>query len=316
MLRSVLVGFAALLTAMWLPALLLEPAEAEAGDHRLLIVEQAQEETGEDVVLQLLTENHIISVPVETYLIGVVAAEMPLSFHEEALKAQAVAARTFTLRQINNSKHENADVCDQSSCCQAWFSPEQLEEKLGGSKTLLETKAASAVAATKGEVLTYNGELIDAVYFSCSGGMTESAAAVWGSDIPYLQPVESPGEEVAARYLGSVLVSYGEFKKKLPQSIFSDNPASWFGEITRTDGGGVAQMEIGGAVYSGTELRSVFQLNSTVFDLAVTEEGILFETKGFGHRVGMSQYGANAMAQSGYSYDQILAHYYPGTQLQ
>ncbi len=316
MLRSVLVGLAALLTAMFLPSLLLEPVEAGADDHRLLIVEQLQEEPEEEQMLQLLSGDQILTVPLETYLVSVVAAEMPMSFHEEALKAQSVAARTFTMRQMKNSKHEHADLCDQSSCCQAWFSPQQLEEKLGNSKALLGTKAADAVAATKSQVLTYNGELIDAVYFSCSGGMTESAAAVWGSEIPYLKPVESPGEEGAARYLGEVLVPFEAFKKNLPQSNFSSQPSSWFGEIRRTEGGGVAEMEIGGVVYSGTELRSLFQLNSTMFDLAVTEGGILFETKGFGHRVGMSQYGANAMAQAGFTYDQILSYYYPGTRLQ
>lgn len=316
MLQSVLVGIVALLTAVWLPALLLEPAEAEAGDHRLLIIEQVREEPEEEAVLQLLADNEVISIPLETYLVGVVAAEMPLSFHDEALKAQAVAARTFTMRQMESSKHEQADLCDKSNCCQAWFSPKQMEEKLGDSMFLLEAKAETAVEATKGQVLIYDGKLIDAVYFSCSGGRTESAAAVWGGECPYLQSVESPGEEAAARYQASVLVPYGEFKNKLSTSVFSGNPSSWFGEIKRTEGGGVAQLEIGGTMYSGTELRSLFQLNSTMFDVAVVEEGIVFETKGFGHRVGMSQYGANAMAQVGNTYDQILAHYYPGAALQ
>ena len=146
--------------------------------------------------------------------------------------------------------------------------------------------------------------------------MTESAAAVWGSDIPYLQQVESPGEENAPRYLGEVLVPYAVFRDKLSRSELSGQPSSWFGNVHRTESGGVSQIEIGGEMYSGMEIRSLFHLNSTAFDLSVTEDGILFETKGFGHRVGMSQYGANAMAQGGYTYDEILAHYYPGTILQ
>ena len=316
MLQSVLVGFAALFTAVWLPVLLLDPIDKSVEDHRLLVVEQRQEEWQEEPLVRLQTADRILTIPLETYLIGVVAAEMPISFHEEALKAQAVAARTFTMRQIDSGKHENADLCDQSSCCQAWFGPEQLETKFGESKTLIEEKAGAAAASTSGQVLIYGGKLIDAVYFSCSGGMTESAAAVWGSEIPYLQPVDSPGEENAARYLGETLVPYELFKKKLPNSDLSDQPSSWFGEILRTEGGGVAQMEIGGLTYSGTEIRSVFSLNSTLFDVAITEDGVLFETKGFGHRVGMSQYGANAMALAGCSYDEILLHYYPGAQLQ
>lgn len=315
MLRSVIIGLTALLTAMFLPSLLLEPAESGLGDHRLLIVEQ-QEVSEEETVIQLLSGDRVVKLPLESYLVGVVAAEMPTSFHEEALKAQAVTARTFAMRQMKNSKHEQADLCDQSSCCQAWFSPEQLQEKLGNNKSLVEEKAELAVESTKGKVLTYENELIDAVYFSCSGGMTESAAAVWGSDIPYLQQVESPGEENAPRYLGEVLVPYAVFREKLSRSELSGQPSSWFGEILRTESGGVSRIEIGGEVYSGTEIRSLFRLNSTVFDLAVTEDGILFETKGFGHRVGMSQYGANAMAQEGYTYEEILSHYYPGTKLQ
>lgn len=314
MLCSVFVGIAALLTAMFLPSLLLEPAQAEVEDNRLLLVEQ--QETSEEPVIKLLSGDQIIELPLESYLIGVVAAEMPMSFHEEALKAQAVTARTFTMRQMKNSKHKDADLCDQSNCCQAWFSPEQLKEKLGNSKKLVEEKAVLAVASTEGKLLTYENELIDAVYFSCSGGMTESAASVWGSDIPYLQQVESPGEENAPRYMGEVLVPYAVFREKLSRSELSGQPSSWFGDVLRTESGGVSRIEIGGEVYSGTEIRSLFRLNSTVFDLAVTEDGILFETKGFGHRVGMSQYGANAMAQEGYTYDEILSHYYPGTKLQ
>ncbi len=315
MLRSALVGLAALLTAMWMPFFLLEPVEDGMEDNRLLIVEQ-QETLPEAQTVRLLTGEQIITVPLETYLVGVVAAEMPVSFHVEALKAQAVAARTFAMRQMKNSKHEDADLCDQSSCCQAWFSPEQMQDKLGDSKTLVEEKAALAVSATAGQVLKYEDKLIDAVYFSCSGGMTESAAAVWGSDIPYLRQVESPGEENAPRYQGEVLVPYASFREKLSQSDLSGQPSSWFGEMHRTGSGGVETIEIGGIVYSGTEIRSLFGLNSTIFDPAVTKDGIVFETKGFGHRVGMSQYGANVMAQNGYTYDEILAHYYTGAVLQ
>ena len=316
MLRSVLVGLTAMLMAFCLPAVLLKPPDEDPKDHRLLIVEETQETMQEDTILRLRTEEGVIDLPLETYLVGVVAAEMPLSFHSEALKAQAVAARTFALQHMDNGKHEDADLCAQSNCCQAWFSPEQMEKKLGDSKSVLEAKAGDAVSATKGEMLTYNGALIDAVYFSCSGGMTESAAAVWGNDIPYLQPVESPGEESAIRYQSSVVIEFSEFLNTFSELNLPDNPAAWFGEIRRTDGNGVAEIEIGGVSYTGTELRSLFRLNSTMFDVAITDAGIVFETKGFGHRVGMSQYGANAMALNGNSYKEILAHYYPGTTLE
>jgi len=161
--------------------------------------------------------------------------------------------------------------------------------------------------------------LIDAVYFSCSGGRTEDAVAVWGSEVPYLRSVSSDGEQDARVYETEVSISAEAFRETIldeePQAILTGKPMSWFGETSYTAGGGVETMEIGGQKVSGIMLRRLFRLNSTMFSLLLSDDEITFVVKGYGHRVGMSQYGANAMAKDGKTYREILYHYYSGAEL-
>ena len=246
------------------------------------------------------------------YLVGVVLAEMPASFESEALKAQAVVARTYTRKRMEGGKHGQAAVCMDSGCCQGWRSGEDYLAQ-GGKKSAVE-KVRAAVADTDGLVLRYDGRLIDATYFSCSGGVTEDAVAVWGQDVPYLKSVQSPGEEEAPRFSDSVTFSPGDFAGKLGLSAAGD-PESWFGTVTYTAGGGVETMVIRGQSFTGTQLRSKLGLRSTAFEVSASGNTITITTRGFGHRVGMSQYGAQAMAQEGHSFSEILAHYYTGTEL-
>ena len=248
----------------------------------------------------------------EDYLVGVVLAEMPADFESEALKAQAVVARTYTRRRMDGGKHEAAAVCMDPGCCQGYRSPEEYRE--AGGKESAVGKVRRAVEDTDGLVLRYGGKLIDATYFSCSGGSTEDAVAVWGQDVPYLQAVESPGEEDAPRFMDSVRFSESEFAEKLGLSLGGD-PAGWFGAVEYTDGGGVDTMVIRGKTFSGTQLRSKLGLRSTVIEISVSGNTITVTTRGFGHRVGMSQYGAQAMARAGENFEGILAHYYTGTEL-
>ena len=168
---------------------------------------------------------------------------------------------------------------------------------------------------TSGYVLTYQGELIEATYFSCSGGSTEDAVAVWGTDVPYLRATDSPGEENAAHYTDTVTFTPAEFANALSLEL-TGNPAGWLGKVTYTAGGGVDTMEIGGISFKGTALRKILNLRSTAFTMSAGENGITVTTKGYGHRVGMSQYGADAMAVAGSSFAEILAHYYRGTTLE
>lgn len=276
----------------------------------------ALEETAPQTVplsMKLTAEDgSVVQMDMDDYLVGVVLAEMSASFEEEALKAQAVAARTYTRKAWETGgKHGDGSVCTNASCCQAYL-PESAYLSRGGTQEAAD-KIRRAVDATSGQVLTYEGQLIEATYFSCSGGSTEDAVAVWGTDYPYLQAVDSPGEENAAHFTDTVSFTPAAFQQALG-TVLSGSPAGWFGPVTYTEGGGVASMTIGGEVYSGTRLRTLLGLRSTNFTISPGEE-ITITTKGYGHRVGMSQYGADAMAVAGSSFEEILAHYYPGTAL-
>ena len=248
----------------------------------------------------------------EDYVCRVVLGEMPASFEVEALKAQAVAARTYTLRCcLGGSKHEGNAVCTSSKCCQSYCEPEGYI-KNGGTYDNVR-KVFEAVLQTAGEVIYYGDKLIMATYFSSAGHTTEDAKAVWGNSFPYLIAVSSP--EGDDRYNGeTVTFTAKEFQAKLGVTL-KGKPESWFGAVTYTVGGGVDQIRIGGTQYKGTVLREKLGLRSTDFKITTSDTGVTFTTNGYGHRVGMSQYGADAMAATGSDYQTILLHYYTGTRL-
>ena len=286
----------------------------------------AQADTGQEaadfydgtVSVRLLEQGEVLALPLHDYLIDVVLQEMPASFETEALKAQAVAARTFTMQRIyGGGSHEDADVCGDPTCCQCYLDEAEGRDLYGESYAAARDKVRAAVEETDGQVLVYGGELIEAAYFSSTGGSTEAAAAVWGGDVPYLQPVSSP-ETPRVRV---VTVSLPDFRAALPEAALPEaaldgEPAAWFGETERTAGGAVAAMTIGGVRYTGGTLRSRFSLPSARFTAAVTADGICFEVTGSGHGVGLSQYGADEMARAGADYRDILLHYYTGEELQ
>lgn len=254
-----------------------------------------------------------VQMDMDAYLVGVLLAEMPASFSFEAKCAQAVVARTYARKAyLTGGKHADGSVCEASACCQGYCAPETYLSE-GGTQDAIDD-AMRAVAQTSGYVLTYDGALIEATYFSCSGGSTEDAVAVWGTDFPYLRATQSPGEEDATHFTDEAEFTATQFCALLGVSLDGD-PSQWFGDVEYTSGGGVASMEIGGKVYSGTELRSMLTLRSTAFTIRVDSERICITTHGFGHRVGMSQYGADAMARAGSSYAEILTHYYSGAEL-
>lgn len=266
----------------------------------------------EALTLRVETENGVLEMSLHDYLTGVVLAEMPSEFAPEALKAQAVASRTYALRKAETGKHENADVCGSYACCQAWTPKEECTDAAALQK------AEQAVRETDGLVVTYEGALIDATFFSCADGMTESALAVWGSDVPYLQTVESP--EHVEKYEESPYFTAEEFRAILhsayPDAALDGSPETWLGEQTRTAGGGLDTAQIGGVTVRGTELRSLFRLRSTEMTLTPDGDGVRISTEGYGHRVGMSQYGANELAREGKRFEDILLHYYQGTQIE
>ena len=255
----------------------------------------------------------VTEMPLEEYLVGVVLAELPASFEAEAKKAQAVVARTYTWKaRTTGGKHGDGSVCTDPACCQAYRDEETYLEE-GGTREGLEA-AREAVLETAGLVLTYEGGLIEATYFSCSGGSTEDAVAVWGTDFPYLRATSSPGEEGAAHYTDTVRFSRADLESALG-IVLEEASGSWVGFTTYTAGGGVNTMRIGGMDFPGTELRRLLGLRSTAFNIQTDAAGVTVTTRGYGHRVGMSQYGADAMAAGGSSYGEILMYYYRGTEL-
>ena len=307
----------ALLLGLVLPGSLLNAAVAflDQGDpHQEQEPTEQTLPTGTALPMYLrLSDGGVEQRDMDSYLVGVVLAEMPASFEPEALKAQAVAARTYTQKAVTTGgKHGDGSVCTDSGCCQAYITQEAYLSQGGTQEGI--RKIVDAVAQTSGYVLTYEGELIEATYFSCSGGRTEDAAAVWGAEFPYLQAVDSPGEEDAAYYTDTVSFTPEAFQQALGVTL-SGEPDTWLQNIVYTEGGGVASVEIGDEIYQGTQLRTLLGLRSTAFTVTAAPGEIVFTTRGYGHRVGMSQYGADAMAVAGSTYQQILAHYYPGTEL-
>ncbi len=273
----------------------------------------------QDRQLRLLADGEVTVIRVSDYLAGVVAAEMPASFEPEALKAQAVAARSYLQRAAASPKHEGADICADAACCQAYLSPEQLRGSWGERYDEYTQKLSSAVAATDGEYLSYEGQPALAAFHSSSDGATEDAVALW-SDVPYLRSVSSPetGEEVpdfTSRVVSSELDFRDTVLHLMPEADMTGAASDWIGEVKRTASGRVAGIVIGGAELTGSQLRGLFSLRSTDFELVYDGTDFVFTVHGYGHGVGMSQYGANAMAAGGADYRSILEHYYPGTSL-
>ena len=259
----------------------------------------------------------------DTYLYGVVSAEMPASFEEEALKAQAVVARTYTLYKIvnNDGKHGEADICDDSTCCQAWISKENRFARWEESEQEENwKKIVNAVNSTQGKIITYQGKPINAFFHSNSGGETEAPIEVWGgSGYPYLQSVSTAGEDAYSQYSSEAEFTEEEFVEKIKE-VHSDFEINWKEdnciEVTEyTEGNRVKTIKIGNLELSGVEVRTIFGLRSANFK--VTREGgkIKFEVTGYGHGVGMSQTGADSLAKEGKNYEDIIHHFYTDVEI-
>ena len=303
----------ALVLGMLMPGFILNIVTYSSHRRNQVTVPMASEKAEDTRIEVLYGDGTVRETDLESYLVGVVLGEMPAEFEVEALKAQAVVARTYTLRAWDRKgKHPEAAVCTDSACCQAYRTVEDYLAA-GGREESVE-KIRRAVDSTAGMVLTYEGELIEATYFSCSGGMTEDALAVWGTEVPYLQSVLSPGEEQATYYTDTVTFTYEQVRELL--GLPAETGKIQFENITYTAGGGVAEVSVDGRRFRGTEIRKFLGLRSTAFTVTEENDGFTFHTRGFGHRVGMSQYGADAMAVNGSDFEEILLHYYPGTVLE
>lgn len=272
----------------------------------------------ESLVKVKLDDGSVSTLTMADYLWRVVAAEMPASFEPEALKAQAATARTYTLWKMRGdvASHPDADLCTQITCCQAYITPESAAANWGDSAAKYTQKITDAVQGTDGQAILYGGAPIDAVFFSSAAGRTEDAVAVWGNAVPYLASVESPEGEEVPNYRTTSTIPAEEFKAKLleqyPHADLTGDPAGWFGAVTPTASGGVDTIVVGGVAVRGTAMRALFSLRSASFSVKADAQNVAFSVTGYGHGVGMSQYGANALAREGKTYDEILKWYYTG----
>ena len=263
--------------------------------------------------VRLLTDGEVVTLSLSDYLWGVVAAEMPASFESGALQAQAVAARTYVRYKMLHptGAHPDADMCDDITCCNAYLTPEEAAAGWGASAAGYAQKIADAVSSTDGLVVLYEGEPIDAVFHSSSAGATKDAVAVWGSAVPYLVGVESPEGEEVPNYVTTVTVTPEEFRTAFsaayPEADLSGSPAGWFAPAS------ASTTVVGGVEVANTQLRTLFSLRSASFAIAADDTAVTFTVTGYGHGVGMSQYGANALAKEGKTFEEILTWYYTGT---
>lgn len=263
----------------------------------------------------------IEKVGMREYVIGCVAAEMSALCHTEALKAQAAACYTYAKKTCEqNRKHKEselgeADITDSPDTHQGYMSEKQRKEKWGEKAEEYEAKISAAVDEVFGSYLAYNGETALAVYHAISAGSTQSAKSLWGSEIPYLISVESPGDRLSPDYTSTVKLSESEFKKAAKEcgAKLSGDSAEWLGKTEKDDSGYVTSVTLGSQKISASKIREEFGLRSLCFDIEYSGENFIFTCYGYGHGVGMSQYGADYMARQGFSWQEILRHYYPGT---
>ncbi len=255
------------------------------------------------------------NIPFEDYIVGVVGAEMPISFEEEALKAQAVAARTYAYKRIDDI---NKSV-DHKSIGQAYNSIDDMKNKWGDNFDTYYNKVKNAVYDTQGIIMTYDNEPIEAVFHSTSAGITEVSENIWGKSLPYIKSVDSKVDEKAPNFIYTTSIPNSQIidmlSKKYPD-IDKNNIINSFETGERSEAGYVLNVNVCDKKISGRDIRTMFGLRSTNFTIEKTKDSINFTTKGYGHGAGMSQYGANFMAQDGSSYEEILLHYYDGISLQ
>ena len=275
------------------------------------------------LMLRVLIGGEVRTMDMGTYLVGVVRSEMPASFEEEALKAQAVAARTYTRYKMENGGSENhpdADACDDINCCKAYMDAEEAAGLWGDGAEVYEAKIRAAVTETDGECVLYEGKPALTVFHSSSVGMTMDAEDVWSAAVPYLTSVESPESAATVPNFHSSAAFTPDALKGLllaamPDADLSGRETDWFTNMRQKENGMVVALDVGGVEVKGSELREILGLRSACFTISFEEGKIVFSVAGYGHGVGMSQYGANVLAEKGMDYREILAWYYSGTEV-
>ena len=280
-----------------------------------------------DIVFNVfnVSKGEVMEISGREYITHVVAAEMPASFSEEALKAQTVAAFTYALHRKNlgedySGEHEGCELCTDSTHCKGYAEEERLRLLWGDNYDAYMTKIQKAVNEVYGEYIAYEGKPISAVFHSLSSGVTESAVNIWGHEYPYLVSVDSSLDRSLEGYETKVTVDKDELKKIMSdysdKCEFDKKPQNWIGETVRSEAGTVLTIELCGVILSGGKARSLFSLRSANFTVEYSKDSFVFTVHGYGHGVGMSQYGANEMAKKGSTYKEILLHYYTGVTIE
>ena len=286
-----------------------EDSTSNTSDENITIDISHEQEVDNNIYVTLKrSNNEIMTLELEEYITGVVGAEMPASFNIEALKAQAVIARTYALKNL-----QKGNILTDNAGNQYYKNNSELENIWGSNFNTYYAKVKKATEDTKGEYLSYNGNYIEAVYHSTSNGKTESSTNVWGNYYPYLISVDSLYDNLNKSFEMTKEITYQELSNKLGIEINNDTDIEI---LSKTESGRVKEIKVDDIIYRGIDFRNILALRSADFTFEKTDEGIIFTTLGYGHGVGLSQYGANGLAKNGYSYYDILYHYYPGTSLE
>lgn len=277
------------------------------------------EETVKTISVFRTASNEAQSITMFEYVCGSVAAEMPLAYHEEALKAQAVACYTNALRLKTDNTYKNGDISDDSRIHQGYIDEAQRREKWGADFDKYEKKLKEAVKDVENTALYYNDELCVAAFYAISCGKTETAKNIWGTHVPYLISVDSKGDTFSPNYASTVVFSKDDFVEKalkICPEIKSIKTAENIITVTKkSPSGTVLQATLSGKTFTGEEIRKVFSLRSPVFTVKATADTVTFNVSGYGHGVGLSQYGSDYLARQGMDYKEILLHYYSGAEL-
>ncbi len=302
-----------------------QPEVENDGEKDNISDENTEEENPQAVKVFMSQDDLVLTVTMEEYLVGVLAAEMLPTYHEQALKAQAVAAYTYLLRKISEQEADpdaslkGAYLTNDSSTHQGYLTEEDRKEKWGDKAESYEKKLQKAVSEVSGKVITYEGEPIIAAFHANNNGVTHSAKNVWGNDVPYLQSVTSVGDKLSPDCIKTVAVTPQQFSSavsSLDGCELSGEAKNWVGKIKADSHGYVESVEVGGGTYTGMALREAVGLRSAVFKYEFKDGNLHFTTEGYGHGVGMSQYGADYMARQGSTWEEILKHYYTGVKIE
>ncbi|MEG1835301.1 MAG: stage II sporulation protein D [Oscillospiraceae bacterium] len=281
-------------------------------------IEKAAEKDDSSVKVLSVASGTIITMEEADYLIGCVASEMPATYHEEALKAQAVAAYT-NMKRMKKSPDKSlggADISNSPDKHQGYLSNDELKLKWGDKYDIYHSKIEKAVTEVIGKIIKYENEPIIASYFALCSGKTENSETIWKGAVPYLKSVTSIGDKLSPSFSNTVSLTteqFSEMAKKNAEIVLPENPEEWVSkDILYSDAGTVTKITIGGKELSGMDARALFSLKSPAFTLVYKDGNFIFTTLGYGHFVGMSQYGADYMARQGSTYKEILEHYYTG----